>query len=598
MARGSGNRPVRPDGTRFSFQDFFHLIHQAKPTYGLLVLGIVLLSASSAIQVYVPALASKLINAFRQGLDGRLLAWVVGLFILSAIISALGGTVLGIFGEQVIQRMRTQLWTKLTTLKMTYFDDIKAGELSSRLTNDTNQVKQLLATTFPQTIASLVTVVGTVYMMIRMDWQMSLLLLLGVPLIMLVMWPIMHFGTKISYERQDAMSRLSGLATELLTEIGLVKISNAEGEAQRSTDEEIDELYAVGKKEAIFNAAMQPVMMMVMMSVIFGILAVGIYRISTGSMAMGILISFLMYLFNLMGAVPVLASLFAEMAKAAGATKRIRELFLEDREDLTSGTRMDLAASTLEFKDVAFAYESDQDILKQVSFSAQPNEVVAFAGPSGGGKSTIFNLIERFYEPDKGTITVGGQDIKNLELANYRQQIGYVTQDSPMLFGTIRFNLTYGLEGEYRDEELWEVLKLAYAEKFVRALPKGLDTQIGERGMKLSGGQRQRIAIARVFLRNPKILMLDEATASLDSESEMALQKALKQLMAGRMTLLIAHRLATIVDADKIYFIEDGQVTGSGQHEELLASHPTYAQYVAKQFHLSDEQIAEASVEP
>lgn len=327
-------------------------------------------------------------------------------------------------------------------------------------------------------------------------------------------------------------------------------------------------------------------MMMVFMSMVFGLLAYGMHRIAIGEMQIGILMSFLMYLFNLIGAMPVIATLFSEMAKAAGSTRRVQELLAEKPEDFTKGIELDLAGKTLSVEHVDFAYEDapDEPILKDVSFTANPNEIIAFAGPSGGGKSTIFSLLERFYAPTSGSIKFGDVKIEEINLTNYRSQIGYVSQDSAIMAGTIRDNLTYGLDGTFTDEQLWNVLDLAFARKFVEEMPDKLETEVGERGVKISGGQRQRIAIARAFLRNPKILMLDEATASLDSESEMKVQEALTNLMKGRTTLVIAHRLATIVDSDKIYFIEKGQVTGSGTHDELVRTHETYAKYVAEQF--------------
>jgi ATP-binding cassette subfamily B protein AbcA/BmrA len=208
---------------------------------------------------------------------------------------------------------------------------------------------------------------------------------------------------------------------------------------------------------------------------------------------------------------------------------------------------------------------------------------VAFAGPSGGGKSTIFSLLERFYQPTGGTIKIGNQNLESVNLTDWREQIGLVSQDAAIMAGTIRYNLTYGLSGQYSDEQLWHVLEMAYAKEFVEAMPDGLDTQVGERGVKVSGGQRQRLAIARAFLRDPKILMLDEATASLDSESEMMVQKALEKLMHNRTTLVIAHRLSTIVDADQIYFIEKGHVSGHGTHKQLVAELPLYREYVENQ---------------
>ncbi|EOC4730880.1 ABC transporter ATP-binding protein [Enterococcus faecalis] len=594
MAVGGGGKnshdSIRADKTKFSFKEFLGLIKMTEPNYLLLGIGMIFLVISSSVQVYVPKLASSLVNNFQKGVDYSLLGKVVGLFIFSALVSALGGTILGIFGENVIQNMRKRLWNKLTILKVSYFDSAKAGEISSRVVNDTNQVKQLLAVTFPQTVASVITVIGTVYMMIKMDWHMSLAMVIAVPVVILCMIPVMAFGSKVSHIRQDAMSQFNGLATETLSEIRLVKTSNAESQAQVRAANEVDRLFNVGKKEAIFDASMQPIMMMVFMSMVFGLLAYGMHRIAVGVMTIGTLMSFLMYLFNLIGAMPIIATLFSEVAKAAGSTRRVQELLSREPEDFESGQDIDLSEKTLSVKNVKFSYEDapEEPILTDISFTAQPNQVIAFAGPSGGGKSTIFSLIERFYEPTEGQIKFGDIDIKDIKLSDYRRQIGFVSQDSAIMAGTIRDNLTYGLAENFSDEQLWDVLELAYARKFVEEMPDKLNTEVGERGVKISGGQRQRIAIARAFLRNPKILMLDEATASLDSESEMKVQEALSNLMKGRTTLVIAHRLSTIVDADSIYFVEKGKVTGSGKHDELVSKHKTYAKYVSEQFKVTE----------
>lgn len=594
MAVGGGGKnshdSIRADKTKFSFKEFLGLIKMTEPNYLLLGIGMIFLVISSSVQVYVPKLASSLVNNFQKGVDYSLLGKVVGLFIFSALVSALGGTILGIFGENVIQNMRKRLWNKLTILKVSYFDSVKAGEISSRVVNDTNQVKQLLAVTFPQTVASVITVIGTVYMMIKMDWHMSLAMVIAVPVVILCMIPVMAFGSKVSHIRQDAMSQFNGLATETLSEIRLVKTSNAESQAQVRAANEVDRLFNVGKKEAIFDASMQPIMMMVFMSMVFGLLAYGMHRIAIGVMTIGTLMSFLMYLFNLIGAMPIIATLFSEVAKAAGSTRRVQELLSREPEDFESGQDIDLSEKTLLVKNVKFSYEDapEEPILTDISFTAQPNQVIAFAGPSGGGKSTIFSLIERFYEPTEGQIKFGDIDIKDIKLSDYRRQIGFVSQDSAIMAGTIRDNLTYGLAENFSDEQLWDVLELAYARKFVEEMPDKLNTEVGERGVKISGGQRQRIAIARAFLRNPKILMLDEATASLDSESEMKVQEALSNLMKGRTTLVIAHRLSTIVDADSIYFVEKGKVTGSGKHDELVSKHKTYAKYVSEQFKVTE----------
>ena len=303
-----------------------------------------------------------------------------------------------------------------------------------------------------------------------------------------------------------------------------------------------------------------------------------------GSLTMGALVSFLMYLFQIMSPVIIISQFFNELSKTSGSTQRINEMVNEPEEIAQDEQNVDITNKELKLEHVNFSYEDGKQILHDINVQAKPNTVVAFAGPSGGGKSTIFSLIERFYKPTTGEITIGGQNIDQISLENWRKQIGLVGQNSAVMLGTIRENLLYGLEREVSDDELWHALEMVYAKNFVQEMDDQLDTQISERGIKLSGGQRQRIAIVRAFLRNPKILMLDEATASLDSESEAMVQKALSSLMKDRTTLVIAHRLSTIVDADTIYFFDHGTVSGSGKHEDLVKSTPLYAEYVKNQF--------------
>lgn len=275
---------------------------------------------------------------------------------------------------------------------------------------------------------------------------------------------------------------------------------------------------------------------------------------------------------------------FTQLQKAQGATERIIEI-LQVEEEPFEGKEIDITNQALHFKKVSFQYNEQEKVLKDITFTVPPGKMVAFCGPSGGGKTTVFGLIEQYYEPTEGAIYIGDTPISELSKRSWRTQLGYVSQDSPMMAGTIRENLTYGLENPeaITDNDLWEVAKMAYADQFIQEFPEQLDTEVGERGVKLSGGQRQRIAIARAFLRNPKILMMDEATASLDSQSEAIVQRALSRLMEGRTTLVIAHRLSTIVDADQIIFIDKGQITGMGTHQELTASHDLYREFAEQQ---------------
>lgn len=585
MGPGHGRRGMRVERGQnsFSFSDFFKLINKVKPKYWQLIVGIFTGLIATGANLIVPQFAQRIINSFKN-LNMSLVIITGIVFFGGVIISALSGYILGIFGESVVAKLRDSLWSRLLKMPVSYFDNTSTGEISSRLVNDTSQVKNLLANTLPNAITSLLQFFGAVTIMFMMDWQMSLIMILAVPLVIFVLLPFMKLSGRIGRARQDELANFSSDSTNVLGEIRLVKSSNSEQKELTTGTKRIAKLYSIGVKESWINSLMQPIANMLMMVLVIGILTYGAIRVMQGTLTMGALISFLMYLFQLMGPVIMVSQFFNELAKTSGSTERIREMLGEPIEESADDQKIDITGKELKLQNIDFSYEKGKQILHDINVTVKPNTVVAFAGPSGGGKSTIFSLIEHFYQPISGKITIGGEDINNLDLANWRKQIGLVGQNSAVMPGTIRENLIYGLDRKVNDDELWCVLKMAYADKFVQESEAGLDTEIGERGVKLSGGQRQRMAIARAFLRDPKILMLDEATASLDSESEAMVQKALASLMKNRMTLVIAHRLSTIVDADRIYFIDHGTVSGAGTHEELVKSTPLYAEYVHNQF--------------
>lgn len=537
---------------KFNFKDFAKLTVKIKPHFWQLGVGLLFGLIATGIQLMVPQLAKTLINGLGHAMNTQLMFWVVAAFIGSALISAFSGSILGFFGEDVVSKLRQFLWNKILRLPVGYFDETRSGEISSRLINDTSQVKDLLANSVPNMVTSIIQLVGALALMLVMDWKMTLIMFIAVPLVLLLMMPVIKQSHKIAIARQDALADFNGQSSEIISDIRLVKSSTAEDVEREDGHEKIDKLYRIGLKEAIYDSIASPLMQMMMMGMMIGMLIYGASRVSQGTMTFGTLISFLMYLTQMIGPFTQLSQFFNDMAKTSGSTARIQELLQAGEEDQTSGKDESMDGQTLTVEHVDFEYEKDQPILQDVSFTAKPNTVVAFAGPSGGGKSTIFGLLERFYDPDKGEIKIGNTKIQDVNMTNWRSQIGLVSQDAAIMAGTIRYNLTYGLEGDYADDQLWNVLGMAYAKDFVKEMPDGLDTQVGERGVKVSGGQRQRLAIARAFLRDPKILMLDEATASLDSESEMMVQKALDKLMHNRTTLVIAHRLSTIVDATQI----------------------------------------------
>lgn len=583
MDRPRSFSSVEKSKEKFKFSSFFNLISQTHPHYWQLIVGIMLGLISTVANLLVPQLAQRIINSFKN-LSPTIITITIIVFIGGILISALSGLILGIFGENVVANLRKLLWNKLLHLPIKYFDNTKTGEISSRLVNDTSQVKNLLANTLPNAITSILQFFGALVIMLTMDWQMTLIMFVAIPVVILAMLPIMRRSRKIGRKRQDELANFSSDSTSTLGEVRLVKSSNAENQELTRGNQRINNLFNIGKKEAWINALTQPLTNMLMMVLFLGILGYGAIRVMNGSLTMGSLISFLMYIFQIMSPVLIISQFFNELSKTSGSTQRIKQM-LDEPEELSQDNKTDnISNQELTLNHIDFSYEDGKQILHDVNVTAKPNTVVAFAGPSGGGKSTIFSLIERFYKPTSGEIKIGNENIENIDLAHWRKQIGLVGQNSAVMPGTIRENLVYGLNKEFSDDELWHVLEMAYADKFVKEMEDGLDTQIGERGIKLSGGQRQRIAIARAFLRNPKILMLDEATASLDSESEAMVQKALTGLMKNRMTLVIAHRLSTIVDADEIYFIDHGTVSGSGTHQELIKSTPLYAEYVKNQF--------------
>lgn len=577
---------------KFNFTDFASLVREIKPHFWQLVVGLILGIIATGSQLIVPKVAQKLVNQLNHTINVKLVIVVVALCVLGAVISAISGAVLGFFGEDVVNKLRRYLWNKILSLPVSYFDETKSGEITSRLVNDTSQVKDMLANSLPNMITSILQLVGALVFMVVMDWKMTLIMFIGVPLVILCIMPVISRSHKIALARQDALAKVNGAVSETLGAVHLVKASTAENAERASGYSKINRLYKIGLKEAIYDSVTQPITQMAMMALIVCTLIYGASRVTQGTMSFGTIISFLLYLTQMIGPFAILSQFLTSMAKASGSTARIHELLQVTEEVQKPGKPANAQGKTLSVEHVNFSYEDQKEILKDVSFSAEPNKVIAFAGPSGGGKSTIFSLLERFYEPTSGQIKIGDTEIKDINLTECRNQIGLVSQDATVMSGTIRYNLTYGLKDEYSDDQLWRMLDMAYAKGFVKHMERGLDTQVGERGTKLSGGQRQRIAIARAFIRDPKILMLDEATASLDSESEMMVQKALEKLMYNRTTLVIAHRLSTIVDADQIYFIQHGKVSGHGTHQELIDTLPLYHDYVENQLNVQSDEAS------
>ncbi|MFC6322842.1 ABC transporter ATP-binding protein [Companilactobacillus baiquanensis] len=565
-------------------KDFLKLINSVNPKKAIFILGMLLSLVTSGASLVVPQLTKGLVDTSNLAkIDGKMLWILILAFVIQLGFGTIGGFLLRYVGESAVKTLRERLWNHLLKLPVSYFDDHKSGESSSRLVNDTTVIKELVTSQFPNFITGGIQLIGSMIILFWMDWKMATIMFSAVPIFVLILLPVGRILSKLGRQLQAATADFNADASEKLSEVRLIKASNGEDFEKRTGGNFINKIFTLGVKDAKVEAVLQPIMMTAMLGIFVGILGYGAVRVQAGTLTSGSLVAFLLYLFNIIAPITNFATFFSQVQKAMGSTQRVQEILNTELEPVESGSTINVEGKVIQANNLSFSYDPEHPILKNISFEAKPNTVVAFAGPSGGGKSTIFSLLERFYNPDFGTITIGDQQIKDINLNSWRSQIGYVSQDSAVFAGSIRDNLQYGLENKLTDDQLWHGLSLAFADQFVKEFPEQLNTQIGERGVKLSGGQKQRIAIARAFLRNPKILMLDEATASLDSQSEEKVQRALDQLMVGRTTLVIAHRLSTIVDADQIYFIEHGKVTGHGTHSELISHHKLYAQYVQEQ---------------
>ncbi|OWR31213.1 multidrug ABC transporter permease [Saccharibacillus sp. O23] len=548
----------------------------------------------------IPLLTSRLVDGFSmENLTGGTIALLAAAFVAQALMSGLAIYTMSYVGQFIVSGLRRDLWRRVLKLPVSFFDRNTSGETMSRVTNDTNIVQDFITGQVISFLSGIVSIVGSVVILLTIDWKMTLFALLAIPAAMLLLWPVGRRMYAISRDTQQEIAEFQGDLGRVLSDIRLVKASLAEPSERVQGEKRISGLFRFGLREARIQAIVSPLMMTVMLLILVALIGYGGAQVARGALTAGALVAIILYMFQIVVPFTQLATFFTQFQKALGATERIREIMeLEPEErELPAAEERAADESTppkhsiqlpLTFENVAFRYSEDKPILQGLNFTAEAGQTTAFVGPSGAGKTTIFSLIERFYEPSEGRLLYGGEPAAEIPLRQWRGRIAYVSQESPVMSGTIRENLTYGLEGAASDRAVDEAVRQANLTEFVASLPQGLETQAGERGVLLSGGQRQRLAIARAILRDPDILLLDEATAHLDSASEARVQEALDALMRGRTTLVIAHRLSTVRGADKLIVIENGRATGQGTHEELLASHAFYRKLVQRQFEIGD----------
>ncbi|KIL35669.1 multidrug ABC transporter permease [Cohnella kolymensis] len=578
--------PASPKG---NWRAFFDLVRKAKPSYKMLAIALALSLVNTAAGLFVPLFTKNLVDGFTlNSLRTYQIVLLVCAFVAQAAAGGVSIYLLNKFGQQMLAGLREMLWRKLLYLPVAHYDQEETGGLISRVTNDTGVVKQVISEHIAGFVTGVISIIGSVIIMLTLDWQMTLLLLIAVPLTLFILIPLGRQMHKISRNMQKETANFTSVLTQVLSEVRLVKSSNAEPIEYARGKQGISKLFHLGVREGKIQAFIGPLMGIVIMTLMVVIIGYGGLRVSSGSISAGELVAFILYLIQIVMPLGQITAFFTQLQRAMGATERMIEILGKSEEMQQEGQPVPSADATITLENVSFHYDNGEPILKEVSFYMPSGKVTALVGPSGSGKTTLFALLERYYEPEQGRILYGSRSIEEFSLVSWRSQIGYVSQESPLMSGTIRDNITYGLDREVSEQQLRSVAEMAYADGFVDELPEGFNTQVGERGIKLSGGQRQRIAIARALLRNPRILMLDEATSSLDSKSELVVQEALHNLMKGRTTLVIAHRLSTVVDADQIIFLDKGKITGSGTHDELMNTHAMYREFAKQQLRYAE----------
>ncbi|MED1558659.1 ABC transporter ATP-binding protein [Bacillus paramycoides] len=565
----------------FSIKKMWKITNPSKVHF---ISGLVLSIVSSVISLIIPLLIKDIMDELSKGISFGLISQISILLILEIIFSAFSLYLLSKVGEEIVRNLRDKLWEKFLKLPVKYYNDNKSGEMVSRITSDTTAIVNIISSEIVDLITSCITLILSLIILFTLDVPMTLVLILVVPITLFIVIPLGEKVYDLSFQEQNKMSQLTAYLSQTLSEIKLVKSYNTELKEAENGKKHFEFLYKNGIKRAKINSILTPVLGTFTTLVLIGVIGFGAWRVDQGLISSGELVAFLLYLFQIMSPFIQMNHFLTSFQEAKGSMKRLFDI-LEEEEEIQVVTKTCIESPTqLEFKDVYFRYDEKENVIEDISFKIKKGSLTALVGPSGSGKSTVFSLIERFYDPTNGDILLDDVSYKNIHVEDWRQKFSYVSQDTPIFSGTIRDNILYGKNDKVTDDKLIEIATFANAHEFIVDLSDGYDTQVGERGNQLSGGQKQRIAIARALMRDADFLLLDEATANLDSDSEKQVQKAINTLIHKQTTFVIAHRLSTIVDADQIIVLEDGRITGFGTHDELLSNHEYYQKVIKQQF--------------
>lgn len=545
------------------------------------IMGSFFLVLSSLLALLLPLILKGLIDGSSIENIGSKIFQSFLIFIGQALFSSIGYYLFSQSGEKKIAKIRKKVIEGLIYAEKSFFDKSQSGELTSAIVNDTSVIREFLITTFPNIILSLVMVLGSIVVLFSLDWNLSLLLFITLPCMMFIILPLSNISEKYSRRLQEEIGFLTGQLTEKIQEHELIKTNQAEKSVQDVLDNCIERVQNNSLKSDRVTSFETPFALLFIFATIAVMLTYGGYRVSAGYISVGTLVSFLIYLFQLLNPISNIANFVTVYSRSKGSSVALENLLAVPRETFEGGES--ILGQELNFNHVYFEYDENRPVLKDITFSIFKGQKIAFVGPSGSGKSTIVRLLERFYKPLSGDILMEQSSIYDFNLKEWRGKIAWVSQNNAVLSGSIRDNLCLGLNRLVADDELMKVLDLVSLGDEIRSMKEGLDTEVGERGRLLSGGQSQRLQIARAYLKDAEILIFDEATANLDADSEYAIISSLYSVLKEKTVVIIAHRLSTVKDVDCIFFLEEGKITGSGTHKELLENHERYARFVQEQ---------------
>ena len=560
-----------------------------------LTLAIVALMASSAIGLLLPLavrwLIDTIVTAASTGLLDQVALVLLGVFIVQMIFNFTQSYLITYVGERAIADLRIEVYTHLQRLSLTFFNDRRVGELTSRVTNDVTLIQSVTTNSIASLLQNIITFVGSFVLMLQLSWRLTSVTLLLIPLLIAIG---SYFGQKLrslSTDVQDRLAEATSVLEETMAGVRIVQSFARESYEIRRFSKAIEDAFRTSMRRTKTRARFVPLVSFLGFSALVAVLWFGGRQVLNASMSLGDLVAFLLFATAIAGSLGTFTGLYSQLQEALGATERVFEILdtEPDIADKPDAVALPDIVGSIAFNHVDFRYTPDSvPILHDINMKVAPGEIVALVGPSGSGKSTMVNLIPRFYDASEGSITIDNHDIRDVQLHSLRSQIGIVPQETLLFSGTIRDNIMYG-KLDANEEEVIAAAQAANAHDFISEFEQGYATLVGERGVKLSGGQRQRIAIARALLKNPRILILDEATSAMDSESEGLVQEALERLMQNRTTFIIAHRLSTIKNASRIAVVDRGRIVELGTHTELMEHNGVYARLYSLQFDLEPQ---------